>query len=245
MRKARWLPESRVLLIFACVLLMLLGLACSAERASEPEARAVEVVLLGDSITYGTTFPLEDRPYTDLLAAELAGTHVLRNAGCAGASTSDWTLSGGDHSCYPDVHESLIFDAVLRPLLPADWVVILLGTNDSIGAREPAVLSAQLYEQNLIEIMEQARAAGAGAFLLVTPPPRCEAAAMQALAGYREVLLSLCEARADTECGPNLLRLLDAQQDLSACNVHPNQRGTQKIAKALARRLRELSSQAP
>jgi len=104
-----------------------------------------------------------------------------------------------------------------------------------------AVVSATLYRRNLEEIIDNILATGTERILLPSPPPRCEPDAMEMLRAYRDVGRALCEARSEVLCGPDLLDLLDARTDLTSCNVHPNESGTSKMARALERALGDMT----
>lgn len=215
----------------AAVLLLAL-LACG-DSPEEP----VRVVLLGDSITEGAARP--GVSYSELLVTHLGASWEIVNIGAGGSSTRDWAPRS------PPMERDGVVVVLPRPFrtraipaLPADIVTILLGTNDAAAFYEPRPRSPAEYRAALEEITASLLQHGAGAVMLLTPPPRCGPVLNARLAEYREVVIELCGAGGGVVCGPDLFELMDVSH-FDDCDAHPNAEGHALIARELARALRE------
>jgi lysophospholipase L1-like esterase len=214
---------------------LLLALASCTEPSDD--ARPLRVVLLGDSITEGKARP--GVPYADLLVDQLGPSYELVNIGLGGTSSLDWRQ--GSPPMKQDgvwLEPSSPFSKEGIPVLPADVVTVLLGTNDARGFYEPRPVSSSEYQAALEKIIENLLEHGAETVMLMTAPPRCGPVLNERLAAYRDVVIALCAARAEVVCGPDLFELLD-NSHFDDCDPHPNAAGHALIATELARALRE------
>lgn len=207
------------------MLALLLVAACS-------PAEPVSVVLLGDSITSGVASEPAGPGYAALLADALGSGYALRNVACAGTTSIDWSPSVGNGVCGPDRVAPSMYAARARTALPADLVVILLGTNDASGFLEPEAVTPQRYHEALAELVRALQADGAARVMLMTPPQFYQGS-VRRLAHYRDEVLELCSPPADSIlCGPDVYSLLTAE-DFAFNDPHPNAVGHRKIATAL------------
>jgi len=217
----RWTP--------ALALLLHAGLATPAAAAP------IRVVLLGDSITAGYVSAPAGPDFATLLAGSLGAGFEVVNIGCPGASSLDWSPSAGDSYCPPlPAQLPNLYTALAATNLPADLVVVVLGTNDATGWLEPQPLTAQTYRNAIDELVAGLLADGAGQVMLATPPPNFDSPpALLLLAEYAVEIQALCGAQGDDVlCGPDLLNLLEAG-DFAPGDVHPNALGHATIATAL------------
>ena len=205
--------------------------AAAAQTSGDPQ----RVVLLGDSITEGImSGPPGGVPYADLLATGLSATHEFVNIGCGGTSSPMWTISQGTTLCM-GANPATIFETFAIPNLPADFVAIMLGTNDSVGFFLPDRVTGAEYATHMLEIIGNSLFFGARTIVLMSPPPKCgsgAAASTPFLEDYRVVAHNICTQHPDVICGPDIYTLLDSG-DFDNCGVHPNQRGHNKIAMGL------------
>ena len=218
------------------LLCLLLTPAAYAQPGDGPDR--VSVVLLGDSITEGIMSGPPGIPYADLLAIGLANTHDFANIGCGGTSTPMWTLSQGTTACR-GWNPATLFETFAIPNLPADFLTIMLGTNDSVGFFLPAVVTPGEYKDHMQEIIDDSLFYGARTIVLMSPPPKCEelnGASIPLLEDYRIAAYEICSQHPDVLCGPDVYTILD-ETDFEGCNLHPNQSGHAKIAQALGKEL--------
>jgi lysophospholipase L1-like esterase len=200
-------------------------------------AAPVRVVLIGDSITYGTGFVSDDAgpPYAELLTSSLGNGYEVMNAGCGGSSSLDWTLTLPGVLCggVGVVTDGLFVERAL-PHLPAEIVSIMLGTNDAIGFFEPQPVPVVAYRLALDEIVSNVFAAGADVVILMTPPDHIwpDPAACDRLTGYRDEVVDICSKTSGVVCGPDVFTLLDPDLDFEG-GVHPNAYGHAMIAQSL------------
>jgi lysophospholipase L1-like esterase len=212
-----------------------LALALHAGLATRAEAAPIRVVLLGDSITAGYVSAPVGPAFATLLAGSLGAGFEVVNIGCPGASSLDWSPGVGDSLCPPlPAQLPNLYAALAATSLPADLVVVLLGTNDAIGLGEPEPLGAQTYHDAIDELVGGLLGDGAGRVMLATPPPNFASPPAQLLlAAYAGEIVGLCGAPGDAVlCGPDLLSLLEVG-DFASGDVHPNAAGHAKIAAAL------------
>jgi len=215
----------------------LLPLALAIALPGVGAATPYSVVLLGDSITQGISSEPTGPSYASLLSDSLGAGFDVIDIGCGGASSRDWSPSSGISVCVglPDPNlPANLYQALAVPSLPADLVVILLGTNDALGAFEPAPLTAAEYHAAMQELVTQLLVDGAGEVMLATPPPNfVSTAAASMLVEYAAEIAALCGAPGDAVlCGPDILHLLQPE-DFGAGQIHPNASGHAKIADAM------------
>jgi len=230
----------------ACLIAGAVFVACSAAAQQSGSAPGTRAVLLGDSITAGIMSGSDPGlPYAELLGLGLADRVDVIGIGCSGSSTTDWTLSAGSDIC-DDFLPATLFESLAIPNLPADFLTILLGTNDSVGFLEPAPVSPALYRRNLEETIGLSLFYGARTIVLMTPPPRCnpDTDAYRRLEAYRLHVFDICTNNPDVLCGPDLFTLL-GDDDFEGCDVHPNAQGHLKIALALGGTLVQHAPVAP
>jgi len=212
------------------VALFLLVLACGT-----PSPR---VVLLGDSITWGLVSGKEGPSFAALLEEALGQSVELRNVACGGLTVALWLADAKPAFCHGEALAPNLFQVRLLPLLPADVVVVLLGTNDSIGLG--GRIEPEEYGRRMRRLTGQLVEHGAGRVLLLAPPfINNSAKASVRLLAYGKQVAAICAEREGVVCGPDLFELLEAH-DFAANDPHPNRRGHAKIATALEAQLRPL-----
>jgi lysophospholipase L1-like esterase len=195
-------------------------------------ALPIPVVLIGDSITAGQMSMPVGPSYASLLAASLGSGFQVSNIGCGGTSSLDWTLSQPGAICGPMLVGPNLYEGLARPLMPASFVSVLLGTNDALGFFEPAPVPPERYRDAIAELTSNLLADGAGHVLLMTPPPNFVHPLMDTLGAYRGHILELCGTPDDAVlCGPDVFSLLGPLD--FGLDIHPNAFGHQKIADAL------------
>jgi lysophospholipase L1-like esterase len=179
------------------------------------------VLLIGDSITKPDSSGVAEVDWWSSQVAERLGhDYEVENLGAGGTTLLMW-------------HGALYEDQAL-PRQPADYVNILLGTNDSSGwPSDPT--SVDLYGSRLYELLDRIFDDGAGTVILTTPPRRRFGApeAHARIAGYREKLIAACEAMEDVLCGPDLHELLEPDEHLLPDGIHLNVSGHDIMADAL------------
>jgi lysophospholipase L1-like esterase len=215
------------------VLLLALPLALPGVGAAAP----YEVVLLGDSITQGTSSEPIGPSFATLLADSLGAGFDVTTIGCGGASSRDWSPTSGSSVCggLPDPNlPANLYPALAAPNLPADLVVIMLGTNDAMGAFEPAPLTSAEYRAAMEQLVTQLLFDGASEVMLATPPPNFVLpSTAPTLFAYAAQIADLCGASGDAVlCGPDVLSLLQFE-DFETGQIHPNASGHAKIADAM------------
>ena len=184
--------------------------------------------------------------FAEVLTDQLGPGFDVRTRGCGGSSSLDWTLSNRGGLCggvgfFPRG----LYGSLARPLLPADVVVLMLGTNDAIGFFEPMPVERDVYSAAMQEIVSNVLAHGGSQVALMIPPMHPSSAdANVRLMGYRQALLEICRAEDQATCGPDLSSLLGSQ-DFSRGNLHPNAMGHFRIGEALAPVVRSLAVPEP
>ncbi len=197
------------------------------------------VVLVGDSITEGQLSGVGGVPYGELVRDGLGAAWDVQGIGCGGASSLDWTLPFGNAICGGQWWSPTVYEARALPLLPADVVTVMLGTNDSTGFFEPSPTDAANYRLAIDDLVGNLLADGAGTVMLMTPPPQCPGASMDRITDYRDEILDLCITTPGVVCGPDVYSLL-GPGDFDGCDVHPNAAGHAALADALIAALRAL-----
>lgn len=204
----------------------------------------VRVLLLGDSITAGTVSEPKGPAYPERLASALGEDFEVVRAACDGSSSRDWLPEGGGRLCGREAVTPDLYHALALPLLPADVVVVLLGSNDAPGYREPAPIEPEDYGENLRAISRALLRDGAGRVLLMSAPPSYHRIKRyRRLMSLRAQVEAVCKSEPRVDCGPNLFDLL-APDDFAPEGLHPNATGHQHIAEALERSLRSLGPDA-
>jgi lysophospholipase L1-like esterase len=216
--------------------------------ASPLEAQARKrVLLLGDSITAGAVSGPPGIPFADVLAQRLGDGYEVVNIGCGGSTSLDWTITHGSTLCGVFVLPNL-FEGRAVPSLPAEYVTMMLGTNDATGFFEPMPIAPRIYGRAMAEIANNLVAYGAGTVIVMTPPPRCVSARRDErmrLLAYRAIVLGACGVYPRTECGPDVHTLLDPETSFENCDVHPNAEGHAAIGNALADTILALEQATP
>jgi len=222
-------------LLLGSLALAALCLLSSRVQASET---ALRFLLLGDSITYGFVGGPPGDPFIDLLQARFPEVEVV-NGGCFATTTTDWNPLTGNGLCRMGF-EVPMFEAMGVDNLPADVVVIMLGTNDATGFLERMMMpvSPLDYGSHLAQMSEALFVHGAARVMLMIPPlnPGSSAEVTARLTGYREQILALCGA--EILCGPDLQMILDFDEHFAGNDAHPNAAGHASIAEALETEIR-------
>ena len=100
-------------------------------------ATPLRIVALGDSITQGASSEPDGSPgWVELLPYD------VHNVARGGTSSLDW--GSGPY-----------FDAFALPALPADLVLVMLGTNDAVGFNELAPVTVEQYRAAGVELPHQ------------------------------------------------------------------------------------------
>ena len=218
------------------------ALACGGE-APAPEVPRVRVLLIGDSITAGLVSEPVGPPYAELLEQRLGERFEVVNLGCGGASSLDWTESRGAKMCAGRPTMPNLYEARVRPWIPAAFATVLLGTNDSRGVHEVRRIPADEYGAALREIATKLLEDGVERVVLLGPPLVIHRVnAMLRLVAYGEVVEAICQENPRVVCGPDVRYLLELR-DFETGNVHPNGPGHVKIADALAEALLALANE--
>lgn len=196
------------------------------------------VVVFGDSHVTGRQSKPPGPNFVEVLREELGPRYEVVAAGCSGSTANDWIHDGPPLGCsiqnaYPDVG---------RPHLPAEIVVILLGTNDAVGFLEEKPLSPAVYTQAMEKLVARARRDGAQRILLLGPPPNPLARGLGArrLARYSKALAALAEQEPNVHMGPDLQEFIDLEEHFGGRRVHMNAVGHRLIGERLALAVRAL-----
>jgi len=212
--------------------------ALVAVAACGPPPEPYRVVLLGDSITAGIVSEPLGPSFADLLAERIPGVELV-NIALSGSDSTHWAPEA---KCPPGVCKRTdeLLEERARPVLPADLVVVLIGSND-VSSRLTRKTSVSSYSQNLSQLSLALLKMGADHVLLVAPPPRSDSqGTSDLLLGYGRAVALVCGAVPRVECGPDLYALLDPAKDYAPREVHPNRFGHEKIAQALESSIAEL-----
>ena len=149
-----------------------------------------------------------------------------------------WLEDARPAFCAQEVIYPNLFRIRLLPLLPAEAVLVLLGTNDAIGLG--GEVEPEEYGRRLAALTEQLLEHGARQVVLMAPPfNNYRIKASVRLQGYGEQVAAICGSRDRVVCGPDLFREL-AANDFAGSDLHPNGRGHAKIAAAVEATLREI-----
>lgn len=227
-------------LVYTRRLLRLLGglaaMAGFAPGAGTASADPVDLLLLGDSITFGRVSGDPAPSWAELVALELGDAYRVENIACNGTTSLDWTLSQGAVLCgglgfaFPN-----LFEARATPMLPARYTTVLLGTNDAVGFLEPVPVPVERYALALEEISGNLIDEGSERVILMTPPRWVGGSPEEQgrITGYRSEVLRVCESDDALICGPDLYELLDPYEHFDGGDSHPNAEGQALIADEL------------
>lgn len=195
-------------------------------------AAGLTVLFVGDSITHGTG-AAPGGSFVALVAKEQV-EWTVHNAGCPGASSTDWLRERREGS--PEVCSwSGAFEELAAEHADADVVHILLGANDAMGFAEAAPLTPGEFAQNVNAIAQ--RFSGDVVVSLPTPAQRANSTAQVRLIRYAKALRMLAGAEgAAFRIGADFGELDRAHLD----GVHPNGSGHAWMARHLLRALRRL-----
>lgn len=204
--------------------LALLVVLAAALACSQPP-RPLRVLLIGDSITRGRVAGEAGPPFAERLPAILGDGYAVTNLALEGSNTHDWL---------EDERRALI-----REHTPADVAAVLLGTNDAMGFPRREPLSVEAYDVALRELVALLLRSGVARVILMTPPRTPNPRGVERLPSYRQRIRRFCRSTPQVECGPDLFRLLAPPGDFEPDDrIHPNARGHEKIARALAAAIR-------
>lgn len=199
------------------IFLLLAGsflVACGSGHKHAPVAPGATVLVLGDSVSYGTGAG-KDEDYPTILAAN-TGWDVI-NAGVPG----DTSAAGLER--LPELLEEH------SPKL----LLVELGGNDFLQ-HVPLTQTAS----NLKAILAQARAKGIPSVLLAVPRPNLLGAAVGKLSD--DPLYERIASETDTPIVKNVLSEVLSKNALKADPIHPNAEGYHKLEEGLRKSLREL-----
>jgi lysophospholipase L1-like esterase len=216
----------------AAAVLLLLG------AATALWATRTKLVVLGDSHITGAQSEPRGPTFVEVLREELGPSYEVVAAGCPGSSANDWTHDGPSLACS-------LRNAYLelgRPHLPAEIVVILLGSNDAVGFAEERPLTPQVYAQAIQELVRRVQRDGGQRILLLGPPPNplARRRSAQRLRDYSKSLAALAEQEPDVYMGPNLQEFIDLKEHFGGRKVHMNAVGHRLIGERLALAVRAL-----
>jgi lysophospholipase L1-like esterase len=129
-----------------------------------------------------------------------------------------------------------------RPHLPAEIVVILLGSNDAVGFSEERPLTPQVYAQAMQKLVRRVQRDGGQRLLLLGPPPNplARGRGAQRLRDYPKALAALAEQEPNVYMGPNLQEFIDLEEHFGGRRVHMNAVGHRLIGERLALAVRAL-----
>jgi lysophospholipase L1-like esterase len=196
------------------------------------------VIVIGDSHVKGTQSQPRGPSFVEVLREGLGWRYEVVGAGCGGSTVRDWTHDGPTFNCsmrnaYPELG---------RPHLPAEIVVVLLGTNDAVGFGEPRPLDPQLYAQEMQELVRRVQHDGGQHILLLGPPPNplARLLAPRRLRDYSEALAALAEQEPHVYMGPDLQQVVDLEEHFGGRTAHMNAAGHRLVGERLALAVRVL-----
>jgi acyl-CoA thioesterase-1 len=201
-------------LIFLLLLAATLLVACGGEQKHVSVAPGATVLVLGDSVSYGTGAG-KGEDYPTLLAGN-TGWNVI-NAGVPGDTTADGL-------------ERL--PSLLEEHSP-QLLLVELGGNDFLR-HVPLTQTAS----NLKAILSQARAKGVPTVLLAVPRPNVFGALMRSLSD--DPLFKKIAGETNTPIVENVLSEVLSKNALKSDAIHPDAKGYRKVEEGLRKSLREL-----
>ncbi len=205
------------------------------------------VLLIGDSITVGQGASNRNRTsYAAILRNKLPSLEIV-NAGCGGATSADIVRQTPGPAWACSMHGTL-WPSKIAPELPADVVIIAVGSNDVWGAWEDALIEPEVYEENLRTTIGML---DGGPVILLTPPKwkgaRSSVVLDERLRAYREAIYRIASDTLWVEV-VDVYALLEPEDfewiwwRAWGRGVHPNDSGHAKIAAALNRVISALFS---
>jgi lysophospholipase L1-like esterase len=196
------------------------------------------VVVLGDSHVKGRQSEPRGPSFVEVLREELGWRYEVVGAGCGGSTVHDWTHDGPTFGC----NMRNAYPIRGQPQLPAEIVVIMLGSNDAVGFGEPRPLDPQVYVREMQALVRRVRRDGGQLILLLGPPPSPLAwpPAARRLREYGEALAALAEQEPGVHMGPDLQHLIDLQEHFGGRSVHMNAAGHRLVGERLALAVRVL-----
>lgn len=205
---------------FALVFCILLALAaCDRDYRQSPLPSTSNVVILGDSLTFGTGAATGE-DYASLLAGT-TGWHII-NAGVPGNTTQDALTR------LPD-----LLDAHENGEQKIDLLIIELGGNDFLK-RVPETQTVN----NLKSILSQAKAKNIAIALIAIPEFSPVGAAFGTLSDHP--LYEKLAEETDTPLIEDLFSDVMAKNSLKADYIHPNAAGYRVVAEKLHNALIDL-----
>lgn len=205
----------RVIFVFALLLLV----ACERDYRYAPLPTLSNVVILGDSLTYGTG-AAEGEDYATLLANQ-TGWNVI-NAGVPGNTSSDGLARLQE-----------FIDAHVSGEQKIDLLIVELGGNDFLK-RLP---QAELIE-NLKSILAQSKASGIQTALIAIPELSPVGAAFGTLSDHP--LYKELAADTNTPLLEGVFTEVLSDNKLKADPIHPNAAGYQVVAESVLQALMDL-----
>lgn len=194
-------------------------LSCQQDYRYAPLPQTASVLVLGDSLTYGTGAS-DGEDYVSLLAAR-TGWSII-NAGVPGNTTSDalerWSVLLADHTSGEQ---------------PIDLLIIALGGNDFLK-RVPKMQTAA----NLKTMIAQAKAANIQTVLVAIPELSPIGAAFGTLSDHP--IYAQLSQETETPLIENLFSEVLSKNSLKADPIHPNAQGYRFVADQIENRLRDL-----
>jgi len=198
---------------FLLLLVLALLASCGGPR-HDPIPRGATVLVLGDSVSYGTGAD-DGEDYPSVLG-RLTGWKVI-NAGIPGDTSS------GGLQRLPDLLEEH------APKL----VLVELGGNDFLR-RMPSGQTTS----NLTTILAQIKARNIAAVLVAVPQPNLFGAALRSLSD--DPIYADVAEQTGTPLVENVLSEVLSKNELKSDPIHPNADGYRKVAEGLAEALSEL-----
>jgi acyl-CoA hydrolase len=193
--------------------------ACNRDFRQTPLPTTSNVVILGDSLTYGTGAD-SGEDYASILAGT-TGWHVI-NAGIPGNTSSDGLARLPGLLAAHDAGEQKI-----------DLLIIELGGNDFLKrVPEPETVN------NLKSILSQAKARSIQTALIAIPEFSPVGAALGSLSDHP--LYAKLAKETDTPLIKDVFSDVLAKNSLKADPIHPNAAGYRAVADALQHRLVDL-----
>jgi lysophospholipase L1-like esterase len=202
----------------------------------------IRVVVVGDSHVKGRQSKPRGASFVEVLREELGWRYEVVGAGCPGSTVHDWTHDGPTLGC----SMRNAYPIRGQPHLPAEIVVIMLGTNDAVGFGEPRPLDPQVYAQEMQELVRRVRHDGGQHILLIGPPPNplARRLAPRRLRGYSEALAALAEQEPNVHMGPDLQQFVDLKEHFGGRTAHMNAAGHRLVGERLALAVRVLQASA-